>query len=49
MLINKRILSNSWAQVDFASSNVMAVQVQTPAGTLLFINMYNDARNSEGV
>jgi len=47
ILINKRILTN-WKQVDFALSNVMAIQIKTPAGDILCINMYNDTQNSEG-
>src|SRR5882724_4584075 len=49
ILINKRILTNSWTHIDFASSDMMAFQKQTPAGYILCINMYNDAQNSEGV
>ena len=49
ILINKRIPTNSWTHIDFASSDMMAFQIQTPAGYILCINMYNDAQNSEGV
>src|SRR5882672_1282842 len=49
LLINKRMPSDSWFQVDFASSDVTAVQVQTPAGAVLIINTYNDTGNSDGV
>jgi len=48
ILINKRIPTNNWKQVEFASSDVMAVQIKTPAGDILCINMYNDTQNSEG-
>ena len=44
ILINKRILTNNWTQIDFTSSDVMAIRIQTPAGNILCINMYNDAR-----
>jgi len=48
LLINRRILTNNWAQIDFALSNVTAVQLQTPSGQVLLINMYNDGKNPEG-
>jgi len=49
MLINKRILTNKWSQINLTSSDVTAIQMQTPSGPVILINMYNDARNSEGV
>jgi len=49
MLSNKRILTNNWSQIDLASSNVTAIQMQTPLGPIIIINMYNDVKNSEGV
>jgi len=49
ILINKRILTNNWTQIDFASSDVRAVQIQTPAGYVLCLNIYNNAWNSEGM
>ena len=48
LLINRRIPTNNWAQIDIASSDVTAVQVQTPLGQVLLINMYNDGKNPEG-
>ena len=49
MLMNKRILTNKWSQIDLTSSDVTAIQMQTLSGPLILISMYNDARNSEGV
>jgi len=49
MLINKRIPTNKWSQIDLASSNMTAIHMQTPSGPEILINMYNDMRNSEGV
>src|SRR5882724_11555544 len=49
LLINRRIPTNNWAQIDIASSDVTAVQVQTPWGQALLINMYNNGKNPEGV
>ena len=49
LLINKSMPTNKWSQIDFASSNVMATQIQTPIGPLLLINMYNDLETSKGV
>jgi len=48
LLINRRIQTNNWTQIDFASSDVTAVQMQTPLGQVLLINMYNDGKNHEG-
>jgi len=30
LLINRRIQTNNWTQIDFASSDMTAVQMQTP-------------------
>ena len=49
LLINKRILTNNWSQINFTSSNVMAIQMKTPSGHILLINMYNDGRSPKGV
>src|SRR5882724_894888 len=49
MLMNKRILTNKWSQIDLTSSDVTAIQMQTLSGPVILINMYNDVRNSEGV
>jgi len=48
ILINKRIPTNNWKQVEFASSNMTAIQIKTPEGDILCINMYNDTQSSEG-
>jgi len=49
LLINKRIPADSWSQVYFASSDVTAIQVQTPVGPFLLINTYNNTMNSDGI
>jgi len=41
IFINKWITTDSWIQVDFSSSDVTAVQVQTAVGVVLIINTYN--------
>src|SRR5882724_5642698 len=46
MLINKRILTNKWSLIDLASSDVTAIQMETPSGPVILINMYNDMKNS---
>ena len=48
LLINKSMPTNKWSQVNFASSNMMAIQIQTPVSPLLLINLYNNLRTSEG-
>jgi len=48
MLINKRIPTNKWTQIDLTLSDMTAIQMQTPLGSIILINMYNDVRNSEG-
>ena len=49
MLIGKHMPTDFWSQVDFGSSYIMAVQVQTQRGLTLIINMYNDNKNSDSV
>ena len=49
LLINKIMLTNKWSQIDFASSDVMAAQIQTPIGLLLLLNMYNNLGTSKGL
>src|SRR5882724_11621128 len=49
LLINKSMLTNKWSQIDFASSDMTATQIQTPIGPLLLINMYNDLGTFKGV
>ena len=49
ILMNKRIPTNNWTQIDFDLSDMMAVQIQTPVGYILCINMYIDTQTSEGV
>jgi len=49
MLIGRHMPTDSWSQVDFSSSDIMAVQVQMHRGPTLIINMYNDNKNSDSV
>jgi len=39
MLINQRILTNNWSQIDLTSSDVTTIQMQTPLGPIIIINM----------
>jgi len=48
LLINRRIPTNNWAQINFALSDVTAIQMQTPSGQVILINMYNNGKNPEG-
>jgi len=48
MLISKRIPTNKWTQINLPSCDVMAIQMQTPSGSVILINMYNDMRKSKG-
>ena len=49
IFLNKCIATDSWTQVDFASSDVSAVQVQMAAGKLLIINTYNHCTNANAI
>jgi len=49
IFVNKRIATDLWTQVDFASSDVSVVQVQTAAGKLLIINTYNHCTNTNTI
>jgi len=40
--VNKKISTDSWTQIDFCSSNIRAIQIQTVAGKVLIINIYKD-------
>jgi len=42
MLVNRRLASDAWSQVDICSSDVMAIAVNTGIGRVLIINTYND-------
>ena len=42
LLVNRCIAMDAWAQVDFGSSNITAVQVHTAVGKILIVNMYSD-------
>src|SRR5882724_11951181 len=48
ILMNKRIPTYNWKQIEFASSDVTDVQIKALAGDILCINMYTDTQNSEG-
>jgi len=49
IFVNKRIATDLWTQVDFASSDVSVVQVQTAVGKLLIINTYNHCTNTNTI
>jgi len=42
ILVNKRIMTDTWSQIDFSSSDITAIQLQTERGNVLIINMYNE-------
>src|SRR5882724_7904744 len=42
MLVNKRIVTDTWSQIDLGSSDITVVQLQTEIGKVLIINMFNE-------
>src|SRR5882724_6672144 len=42
ILVNRRISTDSWTQIDFHSSDITVIQIQMEAGKALIINTYND-------
>jgi len=40
LLVNKRIVSNTWSQVDFGSSDITAIWLQTGRGVIMIVNIY---------
>src|SRR5882724_6057656 len=49
IFVNKLIATDSWTQVDFASLDISAVQVQMEVRKLLIINMYNHCTNANAI
>ncbi|THU77870.1 hypothetical protein K435DRAFT_701429, partial [Dendrothele bispora CBS 962.96] len=47
ILINKKLASNSWKQIDVPNTNdITAIQLQTNNGKLSIFNVYNDCTHS---
>ena len=44
-LINTRISTNTWKQLDFPSADVVIIQLVTSQGLCTIINTYNDGKN----
>jgi len=42
LLVNRRIATDAWSQVDFGSSDITSVQVHTTVGKILIVNMYSN-------
>ena len=42
ILVATKISTDSWTQIDFHSSNIRAIQIQTVEGKVLIINIYSD-------
>src|SRR5882724_13134698 len=49
IFINKQIATDLWFQVYFSSSDITAVQVQTVAGRVLIINIYNNITHAGSI
>ena len=49
ILIRSDINTESWNQLDFPSSDVMAIQVKGEWGLLMLINVYNDGNNNKTI
>ena len=49
MLVNKRIATDAWMQIDCRSSDVTAVQVSTGLGSMVIVNTYSDNVCQEGM
>ena len=41
ILVNKRISTDSWTQIDFHLSKITVIQIQMATGKVLIINTYN--------
>ena len=46
-LINTKISTNAWKQIDFPSTDVVITQIQTSQGLCTIINTYNDGKNDD--
>src|SRR5882672_434169 len=49
LLVNKRIATDAWSQVDFGSSDVTAIQLSMDRSKILIANIYNDAEHQKGL
>ena len=49
MLVNRRLASDTWSQVDICSSDMTAIAVNTGIGRVLIINTYNDIKLQNGL
>ena len=47
MLINSKISTNAWKQIDFPSADVVITQTHTSHGLCTLINTYNDCKNDD--
>src|SRR5882672_11768779 len=49
LLVNKHITTDTWLQVDFGSSDIMAIQLSTSHSKLLIANIYSDTEHQHGL
>jgi len=49
LLVNKRIATDTWKVIDIDSSDITAIQMQTPSGNVIILNVYNDIKHSENL
>jgi len=49
ILVNKRIATDAWSQVDISSSDVTALVIKMGRGKVLLANVYNDIRQQQGL
>ena len=48
ILVNKHLATDTWAQVDFESLDITAVQVHMELGMILIVNTYSDIARHKG-
>jgi len=49
ILVNKRIATDTWSQIDLSSSDITVIQLQMERGRVLIINMYNEGTQQQGI
>src|SRR5882724_5315810 len=49
ILVNKRIATDAWVQVDLGSPDVTTVSIKMGRGRVLLINLYNDNKQQQGL
>jgi len=49
ILVNKRIATDTWSQINLGSSNITVIQLQMERGKVLIINMYNEGSQQQGL